>query len=86
MIQRNRASHDVRAGEVFVECSEKTGVRDFGFCAHGDSPVWQGRKRLPKRECSPQDQRMAVWGCPSQLCYRSSGTSKSALDLRHDTP
>jgi len=48
------------AGEVFVEGSEKMGVRDFGFCAQGDSPVWQGRKRLRKRECSSQDQRMAV--------------------------
>jgi hypothetical protein len=46
---------------VFVKCSEKTGVRDYGFCAQGDSLVWQGRKRLPKRECCSQDQRMAVW-------------------------
>jgi hypothetical protein len=42
MIQRNRAGQDVRAGEVFVECTEKKGVRDFDFFAQGDSPVLQG--------------------------------------------
>jgi hypothetical protein len=61
MIQRNRACQDVRGGEVFVQCSEKAGVRDFGFCALGDSPVWQGREGFPKREYSSQGQRMAVW-------------------------
>jgi hypothetical protein len=48
MIQRNRAEQGVRAGEVFVEDFERTGVRDFGFCAQRDSPAWQGRKRLPE--------------------------------------
>jgi hypothetical protein len=54
----------VRAGEVFVEGIEKTGVRDFGFCAPGDSPVWLGRKRLEngsRRECSLVDRSRAVW-------------------------
>jgi hypothetical protein len=23
-----------------AKCIEKTGVRDFGFCAQGDNPVW----------------------------------------------
>jgi hypothetical protein len=60
MLQRNRAGQDVRAGDVFVECIEKKGVRDFGFCAQGESPVWQDRKRLPEEECGSQEQRMAV--------------------------
>ena len=51
MIQRNRAGQDVRAGEVFVECTEKKGVRDFDFFAQGDSPALQGRKRLRDEEC-----------------------------------
>jgi hypothetical protein len=46
---------------VFVEGSEKTGVRDFGFCEQRGSPVLQGRKRLPEQECGSQEQRMAVW-------------------------
>jgi hypothetical protein len=74
MIQRNRADQDVRAGEVFVECSEKKGVRDFGFCAQGGSPVWQDRKRLPKRECSSQDQKMAVWSILNR-------TGKSKMEI-----
>jgi len=61
MIQRNRATQDARAGGVFVEGSEKTGVRDFGFCEQRGSPVLQGRKRLPEQECGSQEQRMAVW-------------------------
>ena len=61
MIQRNRADQDVRVGEVFVECAEKKGVRDFELRAQGESPVLQGRKRLPEEEWSSQDQRMAVW-------------------------
>src|ERR1035437_5547892 len=51
MIQRNRADQDVRAGGVFVEGIEKTGVRDFGFCEQRESPVLQGRKRLREEEC-----------------------------------
>ena len=46
---------------MFVESIENTGVRDFGFCAQGDNPVCQGRKRLPEEECGSQEQRMAVW-------------------------
>jgi hypothetical protein len=34
---------DVEAGDVFVECIEKTGVRGFGFCKQRESPVLQGR-------------------------------------------
>jgi len=49
------------AGDVFVESSEKTGIRDFGFCEQRGSPVLQGRKRLRDEECGSGDQRMAVW-------------------------
>ena len=61
MTAAKSGDQDVEVGDVFVECIEKTGVRHFGFCTQGDSPGWQGRKRLPKRECSSQDHRMAVW-------------------------
>ena len=57
MIQRNRANQDVRAGVVFVECLEKTGVCDFGFCEQRESPVLQGRQRLRDEECGSQDHK-----------------------------
>ena len=44
-----------------MEGSEKTGVRDFGFCERREIPVLQGRKRLREEECGSQDQRMALW-------------------------
>jgi len=50
MTQLNRADQGVRAAEVFVECTEKTPVRDFEFSARGDSPASQMRKRLPKEK------------------------------------
>jgi hypothetical protein len=44
-----------------MECADKTGVRDFEFCAQGDGPVWQVENGFRSKECSSQDQRMAVW-------------------------
>jgi hypothetical protein len=44
-----------------MECAEKTGVRDFELCAQGDGPVWQVENGFRSKECSSQDQRMAVW-------------------------
>jgi hypothetical protein len=41
----------VKAGDVFVEGSEKTGVRGFGFCEQRGNPVLQGRKQLRDKEC-----------------------------------
>ena len=55
---------DVRAGGVFVEGIEKTGVRDFGFCKQRESSVFQGRKRLREEECRSQDQRVALLDGP----------------------
>jgi hypothetical protein len=74
MPQRNQADQDAGAGEVSVECVEKTGVRDFEFCAQGDSPVLQGQERLPEEECSSQDQGMAVW-------LILNGTWKSKMEI-----
>ncbi len=57
MVQRNRATKDARAGGVFVEGGEKTGVRDFRFCGQRGSPVLRGRKRLPE-ECGRRPNRL----------------------------
>lgn len=61
MTQRNPAGQDVRVGEVFVEDTEKMGVRDFGLCAQRDSPVLEGRRRLPQEVRGLLDQRTAGW-------------------------
>ena len=44
-----------------MECTEKTGVRDFEFCAQGESPILRDRKRFSEEECGSLDQRMTVW-------------------------
>ena len=62
MIQRNRVDQDARAGVVFAEGIEKTGVRGFGFCEQRESPVLQGRKRLLReamRLAGPKDGALA---------------------------
>ena len=47
----------VEAGDVFVECNKKTGVRGFGFCEQRGSPILQGRKRLRDEECGSGDHK-----------------------------
>jgi hypothetical protein len=62
MIQRNRAGQDVRAEEVLVEGSEKTGVRDFEFCAQGGQPGLAGSKTAPEERmqfAGPKDGGLA---------------------------
>jgi hypothetical protein len=51
MTPAKSAAQDVETGDVFVEYSEKTGVRGFGFYGQRGSPVLQGRKRLRDEEC-----------------------------------
>ena len=54
--------HEVRAGEVFVECSEKTGFPGFGFFRRGDNCALRGEDGSQRGKCNSQDQRMAA-GC-----------------------
>jgi hypothetical protein len=39
---------EVRVGEVFVECAEKTGFPGFGFFLQGNNYALRGRRRLPE--------------------------------------
>jgi hypothetical protein len=61
MTPAKSGDQDVEAGDVFVEGSEKTEVRGFGFCEQRGSPVLQGRKRLRNEQCGSGDQTMALW-------------------------
>jgi hypothetical protein len=80
-IQRNRATQGAKAEGVFAEGSEKTGVRDFGFCEQLGSPVLRGRKRLPEEECGSQERRMAVW-----LILNESWKSKMEIPVKCIAP
>jgi hypothetical protein len=60
--RRNQGDQGVRAGEVFVECTEEAGFPGFGFSGQGDNPALQGRKRLPAEEmqlAGPKDGGLA---------------------------
>jgi hypothetical protein len=57
MTPAKSGDQNVEAGDVFVAGIEKTGVRDFGFCAQRESPVLQGRKWLREEERGSQDQK-----------------------------
>jgi hypothetical protein len=48
--QRNQGDQDVRVGEVFVECTEKTGAFGFGSSGQGDNPALRGRRWLPEEK------------------------------------
>jgi hypothetical protein len=41
---------EVRVGEVFVECAEKTGFPGFGFFLQGNNYALRGRRRLPEEK------------------------------------
>jgi hypothetical protein len=41
---------EVRVGEVFVECAEKTRFPGFGFFWQGDNRALLGRRRLPEEK------------------------------------
>jgi hypothetical protein len=48
----------MRAGEVFVKCTEKTGFPGFGFSWQGDNPDLRDRRRLPEERmqlAGPED-------------------------------
>jgi hypothetical protein len=58
---------------------ETTGVGDFGFCAQGDSPVWQGRKGFPEEGtqfAGPKDGGLAYTECDSEVQNGNSGLDK----------
>ncbi len=56
------SGQEVRVGEVFVGCAEKTGLPGFGFLWQGDNYALQGENRSRRRECKLQAQRIAA-GC-----------------------
>jgi hypothetical protein len=40
---------------VFVECVEKTGLRDFGVFPRHDEPAFREQNELPEEKCNSQD-------------------------------
>jgi hypothetical protein len=52
----------VRAGEVFVECADKTGFPGFGFFRRGDNCPLRGEDGSQRGKCNSQDETMAD-GC-----------------------
>ena len=59
--QRNQGDQDVRVGEVFVECAEKTGVSGLGFSGQGDNPALRGRRRLPEENMQLPGSKDGGW-------------------------
>jgi uncharacterized membrane protein YeaQ/YmgE (transglycosylase-associated protein family) len=54
----NSGGQEVRVGEGFVECAEKTRFLGFGFFWQGDNRALLGRRRLPE-ECNSQKMQLA---------------------------
>jgi hypothetical protein len=52
---------EVRVGEVFVECAEKTGFPGFGFSLQGNNYALRGRRRLPEEKMQLTGSKDGGW-------------------------
>jgi hypothetical protein len=52
---------EVRVGEVFVKCAEKTGFPGFGFFRQGNNYALRGRRRLPEEEMQLGGSKEGGW-------------------------
>jgi ribosomal protein S27E len=61
MIQRNRATQDARAGEVFAESIEKMGFATLDFARSAGIPFCWVENGPRKKNAARKKQRMAAW-------------------------
>ena len=61
MGRRNYATKEVRVGEVFVECAEKTEFPGFGFLRQAKTAPCGNRTRLPKKKTEPGGLKEGDW-------------------------
>lgn len=59
---RYLGDQEVRVGDVFVECIEKTGLPGFGFFRQGDTRVLRGEDSSRRTERKSYDQKDGGWG------------------------
>jgi hypothetical protein len=50
---------EVRVGEVFAECAEKTGFPGFGFFRRGDNCALRGEDGSQRGKCNSQKMQLA---------------------------
>jgi hypothetical protein len=52
---------EVRVGEVFVECAEKTGFPGFGFSQQGSIGAWRSQKTAPGKNLHFGRSKVGGW-------------------------
>lgn len=51
----------VKCGEVFVKCTEKTGLPRLGFSGQGEIAAWTSQRRLPEKKTALRKSRDGGW-------------------------
>jgi hypothetical protein len=83
---RVREDQDVRAGDVFMEITEKTQVPGFRFLQWVEFGAWQRQKKAPgEKNCASEDQDLGACDMLTRIQGQNGNPRLNGKGLHNET-